>query len=290
MHIFMTRSFCQGGSWYLTVGVFRIPIFKLATGQSSGWLDSNYIFLWRFYHYRPLEISVYGYYLTEAKRLLDSAPYIRVEHIRRTMNMAAYHLASWAAANAISLDFQYDYPTCFICIVPSSAIIMAKCQRSGFSTIEVLISIVAAAAVGLLLIPIIEGVSFKLSGTAFPWTYACIGLGFSFAATQTWGLHLYATRKTKCKNPKCRGLRNEAEFDIQLETVSRVKTKRTNLVKDGASKWPFESPRDRKEIEAELQKMVPENGRALLLLRARCGCCTGRVKVRGPQNPRKMKK
>ncbi|CBI22233.3 unnamed protein product, partial [Vitis vinifera] len=53
----------------------------------------------------------------------------------------------------------------------------------------------------------------------------------------------------------------------------------------------FELPRDHhRELEAELKKMAPPNGRAVLVFRARCGCSVGRMEVPGPKKLRKFKK
>ncbi|KAL2492437.1 Uncharacterized protein Adt_28065 [Abeliophyllum distichum] len=53
----------------------------------------------------------------------------------------------------------------------------------------------------------------------------------------------------------------------------------------------FELPRDHhRELEAELKKMAPPNGRAVLVFRARCGCSVGRMEVPGPKKSRKVKK
>jgi hypothetical protein len=43
-------------------------------------------------------------------------------------------------------------------------------------------------------------------------------------------------------------------------------------------------------LEAELKKMAPANGRAVLVFRARCGCSVGRLEVPGTKKPKKIKK
>ncbi|CAN6864968.1 unnamed protein product [Brassica oleracea] len=53
----------------------------------------------------------------------------------------------------------------------------------------------------------------------------------------------------------------------------------------------FELPRDHHcELEAELKKMAPINGRAVLVFREKCGCSVGRLEVPGPKQQRKIKK
>ncbi|PPS03032.1 hypothetical protein GOBAR_AA17607 [Gossypium barbadense] len=176
-----------------------------------------------------------------------------------------------------------------------------SCERSRSAAIDVVILIAVIAACGFLLYPTIKCLSLKLIefiGTAFyvigeeimraPMIYGSIGLGFSCAAIAAWILLLCTTKK--CRNPNCKGLRKAAEFDIQLETEECVKNSST-LVKDGVKKGLFELPRDHhKELEAELKKMAPVNGRAVLVFRARCGCSVGRLEVPGPKKQRKIKK
>ncbi|KAA8547979.1 hypothetical protein F0562_004408 [Nyssa sinensis] len=94
----------------------------------------------------------------------------------------------------------------------------------------------------------------------------------------------------KCGKPGCPGLRKAAEFDIQLETEECVKNS-SNLPKDGVKKGLFELRLDHhRELETELKKMAPPNGRAVLVFRARCGCSVGRMEVPGQKKPRKVKK
>jgi hypothetical protein len=119
--------------------------------------------------------------------------------------------------------------------------------------------------------------------------YGSIGLSVCCAALAAWLVLVCTSRK--CGNPNCKGLRKAAEFDIQLETEDCVKNS-TNLVKDGGlKKGLFELPRDHhRELEAELKKMAPPNGRAVLVFRARCGCSVGRLEVPGSKKYRKIKK
>ncbi|PPD76925.1 hypothetical protein GOBAR_DD26154 [Gossypium barbadense] len=182
-----------------------------------------------------------------------------------------------------------------------SCLKIPSCERSRSAAIDVFILIAVIAACGFLLFPTIKCMSLKLIElieAAFylfkeeivrtPMIYASIGLGFSCAAIATWILLLCTNRK--CRNPNCRGLRKAAEFDIQLETEECVKNSNT-LVKDGAKRGLFELPPDHhKELETELKKMAPVNGRAVLVFQARCGCSVGRLEVPGPKKQRKVKK
>ncbi|XP_022751932.1 uncharacterized protein At5g19025-like isoform X2 [Durio zibethinus] len=182
-----------------------------------------------------------------------------------------------------------------------SCLKIPSCERSRSAAIDAVILIVVTAACGFLLFPTIKCISLKLIeflGAAFylvkkemmraPMIYGSIGLGFTSAAIAAWVLLLCTTRK--CGNLYCKRHRKAAEFDIQLETEECVKNSST-LVKDVVKKGLFELPRDHhKELEAELKKMAPVNGRAVLVCRARCGCSVGRLEVPGPKKQRKIKK
>lgn len=185
----------------------------------------------------------------------------------------------------------------------------SPCRRSRSAVVDVVIFVAVVAAFGFLLFPYAQIVAsesvkvgvvivdlFKEEVSVAPWVYMFIGVSVTFAALTTWVLVACTTRK--CGNPKCKGLRKAAEFDIQLETEDCVKNS-PSLTKDGAVKTKdgavkkgfFKLPCDHhRELEAELKKMAPPNGRAVLVLRARCGCSVGRLEVPGPKKNRKIKK
>lgn len=178
-----------------------------------------------------------------------------------------------------------------------------SCDRSRFGSaaIDVVILIAVITACGFLLFPYIRVVSVKfveVSAAVFhlvkeevirnPMIYSSIGISISFVGVAAWAVLLATCRR--CGNPNCKGLRKAAEFDIQLETEECVKNSNL-LVKDGVKKGLFELPRDHhRELEAELKKMAPPNGRAVLIFRARCGCSVGRLEVPGLKKQRKIKK
>ncbi|KAK9272413.1 hypothetical protein L1049_002785 [Liquidambar formosana] len=175
------------------------------------------------------------------------------------------------------------------------------CQRSRSAAVDVFILIAVLCACGFLLYPYMKLVlltSIEISGeilslvkeevTHAPMIYGSLVLSIFFAALAAWGIMMCMNRK--CGNPNCRGLRKAAEFDIQLETEECVKNS-SYVVKDGVKKGLFELPRDHhRELEAELKKMAPPNGRAILIFRARCGCSVGTMEVPGTKKPRKIKK
>lgn len=188
----------------------------------------------------------------------------------------------------------------------SNSLQIPPCDRSRSAMVDVVIFLAVVCAIGFLFFPYIEFVvtkSYEVGKVVMffikeefslaPWIYVSIGLSVVCAALATWGVVACTTRK--CGNPNCKGLRKAAEFDIQLETEDCVKNSASSpsmAAKDGVKKGLFELPRDHhRELEAELKKMAPPNGRAVLVLRARCGCSVGRLEVPGPRKHyRKMKK
>ncbi|GLU11078.1 hypothetical protein SLE2022_278480 [Rubroshorea leprosula] len=175
------------------------------------------------------------------------------------------------------------------------------CERSRSAVVDVVILVAVIAACGFLLFPYVKFVALQSTnfiGAVFylvkeeimqaPMIYGSIGISFFCAAMAAWLVLLCMTRR--CGNPNCKGLRKAAEFDIQLETEECVKNSSTVGI-DGVKKGLFELRRDHhKELEAELKKMAPVNGRAVLIFRARCGCSVGRLEVPGPKKQRKIKK
>ncbi|KAG4925827.1 hypothetical protein JHK87_051367 [Glycine soja] len=176
------------------------------------------------------------------------------------------------------------------------------CRRSRSAVVDVVIFAAVIAAFGFLLFPYAqilasESVKFgilivnlvKEEVSFTPWIYMFIGVSVTFAALTTWVLVACTIRK--CGNPNCKGLRKAATFDIQLETEDCVKNS-PSLTKDGGvKKGLFKVFCDHhRELEAELKKMAPPNGRAVLVLRGRCGCSVGRLEVPGPKKNRKTMK
>ncbi|CAH9122510.1 unnamed protein product [Cuscuta epithymum] len=102
-------------------------------------------------------------------------------------------------------------------------------------------------------------------------------------------------RSRKCGNPNCQGLSKAVEFDIQLESEECLKYLPADAAANGNVFYNYGSKRldlgqDRKELEAELKRMAPPNGRAVLIFRAPCGCPAGRLEVWGNKKVRKIKK
>ncbi|CAI9767085.1 unnamed protein product [Fraxinus pennsylvanica] len=118
-----------------------------------------------------------------------------------------------------------------------------------------------------------------------PILFGCLGLSILFAAIALVTIAVCIDRR--CGKAGCKGLRKAAEFDLHLETEECVKNS-NYVATNGLKKQLFELRRDHhRELEAELKKMAPPNGRAVLVFRARCGCSIGRMDVPGPKKSRK---
>ncbi|KAF8079821.1 hypothetical protein N665_0999s0020 [Sinapis alba] len=98
------------------------------------------------------------------------------------------------------------------------------------------------------------------------------------------------SRSRRCRNPKCKGLKKAMEFDLQLQTEESVKAGSGKEIDRLPWKGGSESNPDYECLRAELRKMAPVNGRAVLLFRSRCGCPIAKLEGRGPKRSRRHKK
>ncbi|EYU34656.1 hypothetical protein ABFS82_11G123800 [Erythranthe guttata] len=176
------------------------------------------------------------------------------------------------------------------------------CDQSRYVIVDVIILIAVICACGFLLYPyakILAYKTFELTEEVVdvvyeevlraPMVFGCLGLSIFFAVLALMAITVFTDRR--CGKKGCRGLSNAAEFDIQLETEESVKKSNQQSKSGGLKKGLFELRRDHhRELEAELKKMAPPNGRAVLVFRARCGCSVGRMEVPGSRKSRKVKK
>ncbi|KAK9682361.1 hypothetical protein RND81_10G068200 [Saponaria officinalis] len=178
----------------------------------------------------------------------------------------------------------------------------STCCESKLAVIDLIILIAVIGAFGFLLFPYVKFTYLKFAEICSlvyyvledeicenPLIYGFLSVSMVCVALAAWAIVMCTTRK--CANPSCRGLWKAAEFDIQLETEECVKNS-NSIAKEVVRKDLFELPRDHhRELEAELKKIAPPNGRAVLVFRARCGCSVGRMEVPGPKKvARKIKK
>lgn len=174
------------------------------------------------------------------------------------------------------------------------------CDRSPFAALDILMLILVLGALGFLIIPYIS-IIYRESIEILPLVFEVIeevisdapiaymiGIVAAFsgviATIAAW--EILEVKSRKCGKPRCKGLRKAVEFDIQLESEECVKYMSTadNDVKT------LELGQDHKELELELKKMAPVNGRSVLIFRAPCGCPAGKLEVWGSKRIRRIKK
>ncbi|EYU45612.1 hypothetical protein MIMGU_mgv1a020010mg, partial [Erythranthe guttata] len=101
-------------------------------------------------------------------------------------------------------------------------------------------------------------------------------------------------RSRRCGRNGCRGLKRSMEFDLQLQGEELLRSgDRSKSVRD-VNELPWkggseENP-DYECLRAELRKMAPPNGRAVLLFCLRCGCPISKLEGWGPKRGRRNKK
>nr|XP_043610821.1 uncharacterized protein At5g19025-like [Erigeron canadensis] len=175
------------------------------------------------------------------------------------------------------------------------------CDKSPFAALDILILILVISALGYLIIPYLHIIYIEslyilpyvldvLQEVMYeaPVAYV-IGVVAAFsgviATIAAW--EILEVKSRKCGKWKCKGLRKAVEFDIQLESEECVKylVSRNNNNNYGEINnncyndvKPLELlGQDHKELEIELKKMAPVNGRTVLIFRAPCGCPAGRL-------------
>ncbi|KAJ7559072.1 hypothetical protein O6H91_04G068700 [Diphasiastrum complanatum] len=173
------------------------------------------------------------------------------------------------------------------------------CQQSSAAAIDILVLFLVLGACGILFTPYFK---YACSGASelLPATFLFIGeivyeapVAYASGVLLTFvsvigAWEIYQHKSRKCRNPQCKGLRKAVEFDIQLETEECVK------LQDPREPLPWnrgvELTQDQKELEAELKRIAPPNGRAVLIYRAPCGCPAARFEVWAPKKTRRAKK
>ncbi|XP_056161688.1 uncharacterized protein At5g19025-like [Syzygium oleosum] len=97
-------------------------------------------------------------------------------------------------------------------------------------------------------------------------------------------------RSRRCDRQGCKGLKKAMEFDLQLQTEECVRSGSSKEIDRLPWKGVTQSNPDYECLRAELRKMAPPNGRAVLLFRARCGCPVAKLEGWGPKKGRRHKK
>ncbi|XP_057956023.1 uncharacterized protein At5g19025-like [Malania oleifera] len=166
---------------------------------------------------------------------------------------------------------------------------------SPFVAIDILILLLVVGALGTLTVPymkfvfgqIVPAILDTLREAPVPYVAgSVVGL---FIAIGVW--EIVDQQSRKCGKPRCKGLRKAVEFDIQLESEECVKCLPPDTKISDQKVQPLElALEDHKELQAELKRMAPLNGRTVLIFRAPCGCPLGRMEVWGPKKLRRIKK
>ncbi|XAR57185.1 hypothetical protein NMG60_11025238 [Bertholletia excelsa] len=99
-------------------------------------------------------------------------------------------------------------------------------------------------------------------------------------------------RSRKCENPRCKGLKKALEFDLQLQTEECLRSASAAVREIDELPWKggSEGNPDYECLRAELRKMAPPNGRAVLLFRVKCGCPVAKLEGWGVKRGRRHKK
>lgn len=174
------------------------------------------------------------------------------------------------------------------------------CDHSSFAAIDAMIVILVMCAISVLTVPYFKLIFYE-AYRLFPdavdligdvVSHAPVAYGIGLVVAFASGIMLWEVighHARKCGKPCCRGLRKAVEFDIQLESEECIRP--SPLISDVAfGMGPLELGYDHKELEAELKKMAPINGRTVLIFRAPCGCPRGRLEVWGSKTARRIKK
>ncbi|PWZ30144.1 Uncharacterized protein Zm00014a_044133 [Zea mays] len=180
----------------------------------------------------------------------------------------------------------------------SSAAGGSFCDSAPMAVVDAVMLLAVVTALGFLLIPYLKLLLLEMGALLHP-AASCLPAAAFFgaavavaAAVLAWELLGHHARK--CGKPRCRGLKKAVEFDIQLETEECVRGRpgpaaRSALLAAAGAR-PVDLGDDQRELEAELRKMAPPNGRTVLIFRAPCGCPKGRMEVWGAKKVRRIKK
>ncbi|KAG0489665.1 hypothetical protein HPP92_006528 [Vanilla planifolia] len=192
------------------------------------------------------------------------------------------------------------------------------CDHSPLATFDLLILVLVLFSctflIGSTLTYIFRCLSLMLPSTLYaisaaslrddPIPYLTGFLVFLAASAATVEISCYRSClwSRRCGNRRCRGLRNAVEFDVQLQTEECIRLISSSDASASAASaawkeidelpWKGGKQGDSPEYEclrAELRRMAPPNGRAVLLFRARCGCPIAKLEAWGSKRGRRHK-
>ncbi|KAI3461915.1 hypothetical protein Pfo_018578 [Paulownia fortunei] len=160
------------------------------------------------------------------------------------------------------------------------------CHRSPLAALDLIILLLVLASLAFLIVPYFKFFFCELLPILHVFVVDLIldaplpyFVGFLLVLLGLILAMIIDIRLRKCGNPHCKGLRRAVEYDIQLESEECVKYSPppSDAYHDNNGVTQLELGQDRKELEAELKKMAPLNGRTVLIFRAPCGCPAGRL-------------
>ncbi|KQK05687.1 uncharacterized protein At5g19025-like [Brachypodium distachyon] len=178
------------------------------------------------------------------------------------------------------------------------------CDHSPMAALDALALLAVLGALAFLAAPYVTLLALEVGELLRqypdePYLYVAFAAGAGAAVAAVAGLLAWEVaghHARKCGKPRCRGLRKAVEFDIQLETEECVRGRllpvagQAALLAAAGAARPVELGDEHRELEAELRKMAPPNGRTVLTFRAPCGCPKGRMEVWGAKKVRRIKK
>ncbi|KAI4378885.1 hypothetical protein MLD38_016307 [Melastoma candidum] len=107
---------------------------------------------------------------------------------------------------------------------------------------------------------------------------------FALAAASSLLLSFPRSR-LRCHRPSCKALTRALEFDLQLQSEDQLRTGKGPV--EAVERLPWkggsENNPDYECLRAELRRMAPVNGRAVLLFREKCGCPVAKLVGWGPR-------
>ncbi|GAV60905.1 hypothetical protein CFOL_v3_04433 [Cephalotus follicularis] len=167
------------------------------------------------------------------------------------------------------------------------------CKHSPSATLDLLILLLVLFSGSFLLTSyfsyIFHSLSLLLSTTSITPLSLPYVLGFLLSFVVAFLSLFCGIRSRKCHKSGCKGLKKALEFDLQLQTEDCVKTASKEIDrlpwKGGSEGNP-----DYECLRAELRKMAPPNGRAVLFFRASCGCPVAKLEGWGSKRGRRHKK
>lgn len=167
------------------------------------------------------------------------------------------------------------------------------CDHSPSATLDLIILILVLFSCAFLIFSSLSHLFHAL--TLFLPSFFISPLHYFYVSLLILGLALLLILKSsricsrKCRSPKCKGLKKAVEFDVKIQGEECLKDKGKEWKEIEDLPWKggqYGKNPDYELLRAELRKMAPVNGRAVLLFRLRCGCPVAKLEAWGPKKGR----